>query len=400
MMFGKIGGTVAVAAAGLLAALAAPAQAQTVKVGVILTYSGPNAQPGLEVDKGIALYVKEHAKELPPGVKLELVRRDDQGANPEIAKRLAQELVTRDHVQFLCGVIWSPNAIAIAPVATEAKVPFVIMNASTASITRLSPYIVRVSWTVWQDAYPLGTWAAKQGWKTAYTIVSDYAPGFDGEAAFTKAFTAAGGHIAGSLRVPLKNPDFVPFLQRIKDAKPDVAFNFNPGGKQSSAFMKAWRDVGLKDAKVALVGTPDLVTDNELWNMGDEAKGVVTSGPYSIASTRPANKAFLAAWHRAYGQDSLPISASVAAWDGMTAIYDVIKETKGKFTGDQAMAILSHWRNPNSPRGLIAIDPKTRDIVQNIYIRRTQRVDGHLENVEFETIPQVKDPWKELNPPK
>jgi branched-chain amino acid transport system substrate-binding protein len=394
---GLIAAAVIVAAALLLAV---PARAQTVKIGLILTYSGADAEPSEEIDKGLSLYLAEHERDLPPGVRIELVRRDDTGPRPETAKRLAQELVTRERVQFLAGVFWTPNAFAIAPVASEAKVPLVIMNASGSAITRASPYIVRTSWTVWQNAYPLGEWAAAQGWRTGYTLVSDYAPGHDGEAAFIKGFTEKGGTIVGSVRVPVVNPDVVPFLQRIKDAKPDVVFNFNPGGKQAIAFMTGWRDLGLKQAGVHIVATPDLVTDDELPNMGEEPLGMVSAGPYSTAAKRPQNEAFLALWKGRYGDSIIPNYAAVAGWDGMAAIIAVVKATKGVFTGDEAMAILSHWKNPESPRGPIAIDPETGDIVQNIYIRRVERVDGHLANVEFATIPQVKDPWKAVNPPK
>jgi branched-chain amino acid transport system substrate-binding protein len=389
------------AATAMLAALGGGgALAQTVKIGIILTYSGPDSQPSEEIDKAIRLYVKQHDKDLPPGVKIEFIRRDDQGNNPEVAKRLGQELITRDHVQMLTGIFWSPNAFALAQVATEAKMPVVIMNAATSSITRASPYFVRFSWTIWQKSYPLGTWAAQHGAKTGYTVVSDYAPGHDAQAAFTRSFTDAGGKIVGAVAVPVVNPDVTPFLQRVKDTGPDVVFNFNPGGTQAVEFMKSWRDVGLAGSKVKLVATDDLVTDDELPSMGDEAIGVISDGPYTLTNTRPANVAFLAAWHRAYGAKDVPIYASVAAWDATGAIFDLVKETKGKFTGDQAMAILSHYKNPDSPRGPIAIDPATRDMVQNIYIRRTERVKGKLENVEIATIPQVKDQWKELNPVK
>lgn len=390
----------ALAVALFTAATITAAHAQTVKIGIVLTYSGPEAEPGEAIDRAITLYSKLHQKDLPPGVKVEIVRRDDTGAKPEIARRVAQELVTREGVQFLAGVIWSPNALAIGPVATEAKVPFVIFNAASSANTRASPYIVRFSWTVWQNGYPLGEYAAKQGWKSGYTIVSDYAPGIDGENAFAKGFTADGGTIAGSVRVPISNPDWVPFLQRAKDAKPDVVFNFNPGGKQAPNFMKAWAALGFKEAGVHIVATHDLVTDDELPYIGDAALGVITSGPYSIAASRPQNKAFLDAWHKEFGADVLPNYGAVAAWDGMNAIYGVIEQTKGKFTGDQALDILRHWRDPNSPRGPIEIDPETRDIVQNIYLRRVEKVNGKLENVEFDTVPHMKDPWKELNPAK
>lgn len=382
------------------ALVAATASAETIKIGVILTYSGPNAEPSEPMDKAISLYMKTHAADLPAGTKVEIVRRDDTGANPAVAKRLAQELVTRDRVNFLAGLFWSPNTLAIAPVATEAKVPMVIMNASGSALTRASPYIVRFSWTVWQNAYPLGEWASKQGAKTGYTLVSDYIPGHDGEAGFTKAFTDGGGKVIGAVRVPVNVPDYAPYLQRVRDAKPDVLFNFNPGGKEAPAFMKAWRELGVASTGIKVVATPDLVTDDELPNIGDSALGIVSAGPYSVAADRPANRAFLATWRKAYGDASIPNNPAVAAWDGMTAIFGVIKQTGGKFDGDRAMAILSHWKDDNSPRGPIAIDPATRDIVQNIYIRRVEKVNGRLENVEFATIPHVKDQWKELNPAK
>lgn len=381
-------------------AVSGSAAGQTVKVGVILTYSGPQASTGDQIDKGLSLYVQEHEKELPAGVKVELVKRDDGGPNPDVAKRLTQELITRDHVQLLTGVVWTPNAAAMAPLATQAKVPFIVMNASAAALTRLSPYLVRVSFTQWQTALPIGTWAGKNGFKKGYTAVSDFAPGHDAEAAFIKGYKDAGGEVIGSVRLPLANPDFSPFMQRIKDAKPEVLYVFVPSGAQATAVMKAYADVGLKAAGITLVGPMDIVPDYELPNMGDAPLGLVTSGNYSSAATRPENKAFVAAWKKAYGEKSLPDFMAVGGWDGMAAIFDLIKQTKGNFTGDQAMTILSHWQDSGSPRGPISIDPETRNIVENIYIRRTEKVDDHLANVEFDTIPNVKDPWAELNPPK
>lgn len=389
------------AGAVLMAALAsAQASAQTVKVGVITSYSGFLAQPGDEMEKGLSLYVKTHETDLPPGVRVVLVRRDDTSDRPDIGKRLAQELITREHVQILTGLVSSPIAAAIAPLTAEARIPLVIMNAAGKTIPQLSPYVVRVSFTLWQQAYPLGKWTAEQGWRKGYTAVSDYLPGHDAEEAFTKAFTNAGGRIVGAVRMPSAGADFIPFVQRIKDARPDVAFVFLPGGKQATAFMKAWSDLGLKDAGIRIVATQDLVADEELPNMGAAPLGVVSAGIYSVAGARPQNKAFLAAWEREYGNTAIPDYMSVGGWDGMAAIFEVIKETKGRFDGDRAMAILRQWKNPDSPRGPIMIDPATRDIVQNVYIRRVEREDGRLANVEFDTIPMVKDPWKELNPPK
>ncbi len=388
----------ALVAAGL-ALSPATLLAQTVKIGVINSYSGFVAQLADEMQKGMDLYVKEHEKDLPPGVKIELVKRDDT-SKPDVGKRLAQELIARDHVNLLTGVILSPVAAAVAPLTAEAKVPFVDTNAAGVAIPRISPYLVRVSFTLWQEGLPIGKWAAQQGWKTAFTAVSDYIPGHDAEAAFTKGFLDGGGKIVGADRFPPNNPDFTPFIQRVKDAKPDVAFLWVPAGQQATAILKAAKDLGLHEAGVNITSTQDLVPDEELPNIGDAAIGLVTSGNYSADAKRPANAAFLAAWKNAYGDKSIPDFGSVDGWDGMAMIFDLIKATKGEFTADQAMAFFKTWKNPDSPRGPIAIDPATRDIVQNIYIRRVEKVDGKLADVEITTIPMVKDPWKELNPPK
>jgi branched-chain amino acid transport system substrate-binding protein len=389
---------VLLAAAG--ASLPLSLAAQTVKVGLINSYTGFVAQPADQGQKGFDLYVKEHEKDLPPGVKIELLRRDDT-SNPEVGKRLAQELITRDHVQLLTGIVLSPVATAVAPLTAEAKVPLLLDIASAGvTIPRISPYVVRISFTLWQESYPIGKWAAEQGWKTGYSAVSDFIPGHDAEAAFTKAFTDRGGKMIGSVRFPPTNPDFSPFVQRIKDAKPDVVFIFVPAGTQATAMIKAMQDLGLREAGINVVAPQDLLPDEELPRMGDTPLGLITSGTYSADAKRPANEAFLAAWKREYGDKSIPDFFSVDAWDGMAAIYGLVKETKGSFTADQAMAFLSHWKDPDSPRGPIMIDPETRDIVQNVYIRRVEKQDGRLVNVEIATIPMVKDPWKELNPPK
>ena len=388
------------ALAGLAAAGGlTPSAAQTVKIGLINSNTGFLAQAGDEMEKGISLYAKTHEKELPPGVKVEILRRDD-GAAPETGKRQAQELITRERVNVLLGVVGSPIAAAIAPLTAEAKVPLVITNAAGVAIPRISPYVARVSFTLWQQAYPAGKWAAQKGWKKAYTAVSDFIPGHDAEGAFTKAFTDAGGQMVGAVRFPPTNPDFVPFVQRVKDAAPDVLFIFVPAQGQATAMMKAIKDLKLREAGITVLSTQDLVPEEELPNMGDAPIGLITSGIYSVAGERPANAAFLAAWKAEYAERAIPDFLSVGGWDGMTAVYDVIKQTKGKFDGDQMMAILKGWKNPNSPRGPIMIDPDTRDIIQNVYIRRTDMKAGRLANIEIDTIPNVKDPWKELNPPK
>ena len=380
---------------GMAMLLAAAAPAQTIKVGVINPYSGPFATLGDLIDKGFRLYMKHNADKLPPGVKIELVVRDSGGPNPDKAKQLAQELIVRDRIQLLTGVVFTPNALAIAPLTVEAKLPFFIMNAGTSVITERSPYIARFSFTLWQSSYPLGAWASRR-YKRAYIAVSDFAPGHDSEAAFERGFTEGGGKIVGKVRIPLANPDFVPFMQRAKDANPDVVFSFVPAGRQATQIMKAYGDLGLDKAGIKFIGPGDITTDEELPNMGDIALGVITMHHYSAAATRPANKAFIAAWKKEYGAKSWPSFMSVGGWDAMDAIYYVIREQKGKIDPDRTMALVKKYKNANSPRGPIAIDPATRDIIQNEYMREVKKVGGILANVEFETFEKVKDPWKEL----
>jgi branched-chain amino acid transport system substrate-binding protein len=387
-------------AAGAALLLAAAVPAQTIKIGFLSTYSGPGAAQGDQLDKGAKLYLKLNGDKLPPGIKIDLIVRDDTGPNPDNAKRLAQELIVRDKVQFLTGFVWTPNAAAIAPLTAEAKVPYISMNAAGVSIPNLSPYIARVSFTLWQSCYPLGQWAAKK-FKRVYVAVSDFAPGHEAEEAFIRGFKEGGGEIVGSVRIPLKDPDFVPYMQRVKDSKPDALFAFNPAGRQSTAMMKAYGDLGLDKAGIKYIGPGDITTDEELQGMGDVALGVITAHHYSAAADRPANKAFVAAYKKEYGEKLNPGFMAVGAWDAMEAIFHVIREQKGKIDPDRTMELLKRYTNPNSPRGPISIDPDTRDIVQNEYLREVRRVDGQLANVEIETIATaLKDPWKEFNKKK
>ena len=371
-----------------LALLAGAASAQDVKIGIINTFSGPTAQQGDMLEKGLKLYDKLHQKDLPQGVKIELIERDDTGANPETAKRLAQEFVTRDHVNLLSGFVWSPNFMAVAPVATEAKIPAISMNAAAIQAVGMSPYMVRTSFTLTQQAYPLGKWAAKQGYKKAYTAVSDYAPGNEGAEAFSKSFTEAGGQVIGSVKFPAPptTPDFAPFLQRVKDAKPDVLYIFVPAGPQATEIMKAARDLDLKGAGITLISTEDLVPDEELPNIGDQAVGLVTSG--SIRPTRrgPPTRSSSPPSTRNMATRSNPDFETADAWDGMTMIYDLVIKTKGKFTGDEAMDFFKSWKSESSPKGPVMIDPATRNIVQNVYMRRVEKQGGKLADVEFETL--------------
>src|SRR3977135_2897047 len=289
---------------------AAPAIAQTIKIGVVNTYSGPNATLGENIDRGLKLYMKLNADKLPPGVKIELVTRDDGGPNPDKARQPAQELIVRDKVQLLTGVVFTPNAMAIAPLTQEAKVPLVITNAGTSVITTRSPYLVRTSFTLWQSSYPLGQWAAKK-FRKAYTLVSDYGPGHDAEEAFIRGFKESGGEGVGTVRVPLQNPDFAPYLQRVKDARPDALMVFIPAGRTATAVMKTFGELGLDKAGVKLIGPGDITTDEELQNMGDVALGVTTVFHYSAAAERPANRTFVAAWKKEYGANEVPNFTSV-----------------------------------------------------------------------------------------
>ena len=387
---------VVIALSALLTAwMAAGAMAQTVKIGLISTYSGVNAQYGENIERGLRLYMKHNADKLPPGVRIELVVRDDGGPNPDAAKRLAQELIARDKVDLLAGFVWTPNAMAVAPLTAEAKVPMVILNAASSVITTRSPYVVRFSFTEWQMSFPLGQWASKR-YKRAYQIVSDFAPGFDAEEAFAKGFTEGGGQVIGKVRVSLASQDFAPFMQRAMDARPDIVFGFVPAGKLSVQLMKSFSDVGLDKAGIKLVGSGNLTTDEELQGMGDVTLGKVTTYHYSVAADRPANKAFQAMFVKEYGDKVVGNFVTVTAWDAMDAIYAAIRAQGGKVDPDRTKELLRNYKNPNSPRGPISIDPETRDIVQNVYIREVRRVGNQLANVELETIPNVNDPWKEF----
>jgi branched-chain amino acid transport system substrate-binding protein len=365
----------------------------TIKVGLIGSFSGPFADIGKQIHNGVKAYMKEHGDGA-GGKKIEILIRDTTGPVPEVAKRLAQELVVRDKVDFLAGFGLTPEALAAAPVATEAKVPMIIMNAATSIVTTKSPYIVRFSMTLPQVAQPMGDWASKNGIKKVSTLVADYGPGIDAEGAFTKTFTAGGGTVVDAIRVPLKNPDFAPFIQKIKDAKPDAVFVFVPAGEQCIAFMKSFKERGLADAGIKIIATGDLTDDHVLQTIGDPALGIVTTFHYSIAHDSPENTAFLKAYEEANGKDAGPPNfMSVAAYDGMAAIYEVSNQLGGKIDIERAMMVLKTI-SMDSPRGRIQIDPETRDILQTVYVRRVEKVNGELRNVELSSLGVVKDPGK------
>jgi branched-chain amino acid transport system substrate-binding protein len=375
-----------------LGAGSAVAQTQPVKVGVIAEFSGPFADYGTQIVNGMKTYLKLNGDTF-AGRKVEIITRDTTGAAPDVAKRLAQELITRDNVDVLAGFGLTPNALAVAPIDAEARKPMVIMNAATSVITTRSPYIVRVSHTLPQDTQPMAQWAAKNGIKRTYTLVSDYGPGVDAEGAFVKAFKAAGGEVIDSVRTPLQNPDFAPYLQRIKDTKPDAVFVFLPPGSQTIAFIKGYEERGLKAAGVKVIGTGDLTDDGVLQAMGEPTLGIITSFHYSAAHDSPENKAFVKAYAEVNGTKYRPNFMACAGYDGMAAIAEALKKTGGSTDPDKFLGALKGMKLM-SPRGPITIDPQTRDIVQTVYIREVKKVDGQLYNVEFDKFPDVKDPGK------
>ena len=383
----------AAAVVGVLSAGAPGVHAQeTIKIGVIAPFSGPFADYGKQMEGGMKAYMKQHGDTV-AGKKIELILKDTTGPSPEIAKRLAQELVTRDKVDLLAGFGLTPEALAVAPIAEQAKKPMIIMNAATSIITTKSDYIARVSMTLPQISGPMASWAVKNNIKRVVTLVADYGPGIDAETAFKNTLVAGGGQIVESIRVPLRNPEFAPFIQRIKDAKPEAVFVFVPAGEQGVAFMKGYRERGLAEAGIRVIATGDLTDDHVLPAMGDATLGVITSFHYSAAHNSPETKAFLKNFADANPGSGRPNFMAVAAYDGMNAIYDVAGKLGGKIDGDKAMAVLRGMKI-NSPRGPITIDPQTRDVVQTVYIRKVEKVNGELYNVEFDKFENMKDPGK------
>jgi branched-chain amino acid transport system substrate-binding protein len=391
----KLAAWLACASAVGLAAAGVTAQAadDTLRIGVIASYSGPYADYGKQFDNGIAIWLKEHGGKL-AGRKVEIIKKDTAGAAPDLAKRFAQELVVRNKVNFLAGIDFSPNAYAVGAVAAEAKIPTIVMNAASSAITTRSPYAARTSFTVQQVSAPMAQWALKNGIKEVYTVVADYASGVDAESAFRKAFTAGGGKIVNSIRTPMNNPDFSAYVQRIKDDKPQAVFIFFPSGVQPPAFLKAFKERGLEEAGIKLIATGEATDDSYLEATGDVALGLVTSHHYSYAHASPKNQKFVKDFSTQFGDKLRPSYFAVAAYDGMAALDAALAKTKGDVNGDKVMEALKGVAF-ESPRGPIAIDPATRDIVQTVYIRRVEKVNGKLVNVEFDQFEKVKDPEKE-----
>ena len=380
-----------VAAFALLAPLAvSSASAQTVKIGLIMPYSGQFADTATQMDNAIKLYMKQHGDTV-AGRKIEIVRRDTGGIAPEVAKRLAQELVVRDKVDILAGFVLTPNALAAADVSAEAKKFMVVMNAATAIITTKSPYMARTSLTVPQLNETFGAWAYKSGIRKMYTMVSDYGPGHDAEAGFQRGFKEAGGEIVGSVRFPVANPDFSAFVQRAKDLNPEAIYAWVPGGAQPAAIGKAFAERGIDAKKTKILGQGELTEEEARKSMGDASLGILTVYHYDPNHDSALNREFVKAFHADTRRN--PNIYSIGGYDGMHLIYESLKKTGGKTDGDSLIAAAKgmKWE---SPRGPVSIDPETRDIVQTVYIRRVEKVGGELRNVEFDKVENVKDPVK------
>jgi len=377
--------------ASAILATAGGADAQgTVKIGFIAEFTGPFADIAREMQGGINAYLKQYGDTV-AGKKLEFIAKDTGGVAPEVSKRFAQELITRDHVDFLVGWVMTPNAAAVLPVSAEAKKPMIMLNSTTSGLTLKSPYAARVSQTIPQIAAPLGQWAVKNGLKRVFSIVVDYAPGIGSEEAFMKSYKAAGGEIIGSVRMPLKNPDVGVFIQRAKDAKPDAVFVFTTGGDFGASVVKSYYDRGLPQAGIKLISSGEILADKDLDVLGDSALGVVSTSHYSLGNDSPQNQIFLKAYAQANGPQSPPGYIGVQAWDGVAAIFEVLRKTGGSTDPDKVMAVLKGLTLA-SPRGSITIDPVTRDIVQTIYVREVRKVGGAYRQVVIDRFADLKDP--------
>lgn len=390
------------AAGALVLATSAAQAADVVKVGLIADFTGAFASWGSQFQHAVEAFEAIHGKTVkgPDGkdIKIQFIYRDSASAGPDKAKQLAEDLVLREHVKFLAGFDLSPHAMAVADIATQAKVPVIIMNAATASITRDSPYYVRVSMTMPQFTAPLPKWAYNHGIHKAYTLVSDYAPGYDAETYFNKDFKAAGGEIVGSERMPLQETNYAAYLERVLQAKPDALFMFVPAGAPSIAFIKAYVERGLKAAGIKLLCTGE-TQDLYLPDFTDDVIGAISAFPYTEPNTYPENIKFKNQLTKMFGPKEIPNLGTVAAWDGTNFIYQAVAALGAHAEGIKYVDFLK-GRKLNSPRGPIYIDPAEREIVQNIYIRKVEKRDGKLVNVDIGQVDMVKDPWKIEHPAK
>ncbi len=383
-------GAALTAAALLSAPLGAFAGApESFKIGLILPMTGQAASTGRQIEAAAKLYMAQNGSTV-AGRKVELIIKDDTGL-PDVTKRIAQELLVNEHVNVLAGFGLTPLALATAPLATQSKTPMVVMAAATSSITEASPFVVRAGFTVPQVTISMADWASKNGIKRVITLVSDYGPGLDGEKYFKERFTFNGGQVVDSLRVPLRNPDFAPFLQKVRDEKPDALFVFVPSGN-GAAVMKQFLERGLDKAGIKMIGTGDVTDDDQLNGMGDGALGVVTSHHYSADHNSPANKKFVEAFKKA-NDNMRPNFMAVGGYDGMRLIYESLKATSGKGDGPALLAAMK-GQIFESPRGPVFIDAQNREVVQNVYLRKVEKKNGELYNVEFDVIKDVRDPAK------
>lgn len=385
--------SVSLALALLASTLSASAlAAEPLKIGMVLPLSGPYAAYGQQIERGARVYLQQHGGNI-AGRKVELVLKDDTGVAPEVSKRVAQELLSTNKVDILAGFGLTPAALAVAPLATAARKPMIVMNAAASKITTQSNYIVRVSQTLPQVTAPLATWSAMNRVRKVFTLVSDYGPGHDAETEFKRTFKSLGGEIVGDARVPVGQLDFAKVLPRIKATQADAVFLFVPPGEQTVAFIKAFAQAGLDKVGVRIIATGDLTEEGSLDAMGDSALGLITAHHYAESHTSPENKAYVKDYTQAYPTHR-PNYMSVGGYDGLQLIAKVLAKTGGDASGDRFVATAKglSW---TSPRGVMTIDALTRDVVQTVYIRKVQRVNGKLQNVEFDKIANVKDPGKE-----
>jgi len=383
---------IAAAALAITLPLNAPslawAQAKPFKIGFILPMTGQSASTGRQEEAAIKLWLAQNGSTV-AGRKVEVIVKDDAGV-ADTTRRIAQELVVNDKVDVLAGFGLTPLALATAPIATQSKTPMVVTAAATSIITEQSPYIVRTSFTLPQVSVSIAEWAAKNKIKKVVTLVTDYGPGIDAEKFFKSQFQLNGGQIVAEIRSPLRSPDFAPFLQKVRDANPDALFVFLPSG-QGAAFMKQFAERGLDKSGIRLIATGDVTDDDQLNDMGDVALGVVNSHHYSAAHPSAVNKKFVDAFQAA--NKFRPNFMAVAAYDGMRVITKALEATKGQGGGDALLAAMK-GQIFESPRGPVLIDAQTRDIVQDVYIRKVERKDGQLWNIEFDVQKAVKDPGK------
>ncbi|HXE16688.1 MAG TPA: ABC transporter substrate-binding protein [Stellaceae bacterium] len=387
---------IAIGLAGLAVTWTAAAQAETVKVGLIMPYSGSYSQWGEETKGGVRVYQELHGTKV-NGNDIEIIFRDEGGIDPAHSKQLATELILRDHVQFIAGFVFSPDALSVADIITQAKIPTIITNAATGFIVRKSPYFVRVSFTLQQESAPLGAWAAKNGIKTVDSVIADYISGKDSEAGFVKAYTAGGGKVIQEIKYPTTVADITPYYERVLQDKPQAIQVFGTGGTNSLMMVKTWA-ARLRPQGIGFIGALQIQESN-LPSIGDAALGLVSTTHYPEHGNSPINKALWAQWVKDFGPNSdiVPDIATCSAYDAMELIYRAVAKFGPHVTGDQAIGFFKGM-TIDSPRGHITIDPKTRDVIQDIYVQKVAKVDGKLENVPFDVIKDVKDPWKEENP--